>query len=484
MKRLQLFTILLFMHLSSGVNGQVVFYRDTTIQVIHQNQQLKLAWGSGFNSPVFAVIDLNGDARLDLISYETQSGRLNPFLNSGATNDPYIYAPQYRASFPSELEGWVRTYDFDHDGDMDLFTYNNAGIRVYRNEYNSSSGLNFTLFNTQLMTHYGSFQTNIYVSRVNMPALSDLDNDGDMDVLSFSIAGNWVEHHKNLSFDSTGNANGFLFYNIPQCWGYFALSGSSNVAQLPVISSCPLFPANPFRFNSDTQSEEERTRHAGSALLALDMDGDGDKDLLNGDILSPNLLYIENCGTPDSSYACSQDSLFPVYDVPAIMNDVAGPYYFDVDNDGNNDLLVANFYTGEDLHNVRYYRNTTNNTTNVFSFQTDRFLSEEMIETGTGSHPVFFDMNADGLDDLIIGNDFYYNGNTNTGQLAYYQNTGTAAKAEFTLIDDDLLNLSQMNIRNLYPTFGDIDGDGDKDLLLGENTGTLLYFQNIAGMVR
>lgn len=474
----------LFLLSGSTAFSQVKLYRDTIIKVVQNNNVLNNGWGSGFNSPTFAVIDLNGDSRLDLISFETQTGRLNPFINKGGTQKSYVYAPEYRSRFPMELEGWVRTYDFDGDGDLDVFTYYNAGIRVYRNDYTPQFGLQFSLFNNQLQTHYGNFQTNIYVSRVNMPAIIDVDNDGDMDVLAFSIAGNFVEHHKNLSVDSTGNAAGFLFYNVPQCWGYFALSSFSNVGLLPVIPSCPLMPADPFRtiFDEDTEPPSPtRNRHAGSALLALDMDGDGDKDILNGDILSSNLLYLQNCGTPDSAYMCAEDTLFPSYNIPAIMSDVAGPYYFDANNDGNKDLIVANFYTGEDFANVRFYRNTTNNTTNQFSFVTDRFLTNEMIETGTGAHPAFLDVDGDGLKDLLIANDFYYAGNTNVAKVAYYRNSGTVSQAEYTFVTDNFSNIASLNLRNIYPTFGDLDNDGDKDMILGENTGSLLYFQNIGG---
>jgi hypothetical protein len=85
-------------------------------------------------------------------------------------------------------------------------------------------------------------------------------------------------------------------------------------------------------------------RHAGSSLVALDMNGDGDKDVLNGDILGSNFLFFENCGTPDSAWVCAQDSAFPSYDVPAFLLDVAGPHYFDGNNDGSNDLIVSNFF--------------------------------------------------------------------------------------------------------------------------------------------
>ncbi len=469
-----LFAILIFHSVQSKAQS-ILFYRDTNFQVINNGVQIANAFAAGFNSPIPASIDLNGDGILDLIVFDGTSYRLSPFINKGTPNKTdFVYAPEYRNRFPYDLEGWVRTYDFDCDGDLDLFTYSNAAIKVYRNNYSSQNGISFSLVTPQIDTHYGNFLTNLYVSRVNMPALTDVDNDGDMDILAFSIAGSWVEYNRNFSMDSTGSCNNFMFYNVPQCWGYFALGNLSNVGLLPPIPSCPLLPADPFRLNPSAQ-------HSGSALLALDMDGDGDKDLLNGDILSPNVLYLQNCGNPDSAWMCAQDSAFPSYDIPAEMKDVAGPYYFDIDNDGNNDLVVANFYTGEDYYNMLSYKNTTNNSTNVFAKTGSRFLVDNMIETGTGAHPTFVDVDGDGLKDLIIGNDYYFNNAANTGKLEYYRNTGTASHAAFTLITDDFAGISAYGVLGLYPAFGDLDADGDMDLLLGESSGNILYFKNNAG---
>ena len=349
------------------VNAQSqTFFRDTLVHVINNNQTLYNGWGGGLNSAVFAEMDLNNDNIMDLVAYSSTNNRIIPMINKGVyKKSSYVYAPEYVSKFPNDLDGWIKSYDYDNDGDMDLFSYYNASLRCYRNDINAGQGLKFTLVVPQLYTHYGTFPTNIYCSRVNIPALSDVDNDGDMDVLAFSISGSWVEYHKNYSMDSLGNPNGFLMYNIPQCWGYFALKGTYNTADLPPIPACPLLPANPI----SNDAENFQKKHAGSVLCAFDSDGDGDKDILNGDVLSPNVLYLENCGTPDSSFMCSQDSAFPSYNIPAIMLDVAAPFYFDGDNDGNKDLVVSNFFdTGEDYKNVMLYNNITNNQTNVFNF--------------------------------------------------------------------------------------------------------------------
>ena len=491
-----LFLTALLLVAGSWIAGAQPFQldRDTSIAVFRSNVRLSNAWSPGINSSSMGTIDLNGDGRLDLVHYDAPAMRLNTFINNGQAGlNAYTYAPEYVSRFPAEVEGWIITYDYDSDGDMDLFTYNTGGIALYANQFSTSAGLQFGMVTNQIQTRYGGFQTNIYASRVNAPAISDLDNDGDMDVLAFSISGSWVEHHRNYGIDSLSSPTALLFDNIPMCWGYFILANTGNVAQLPpVLPTCPLYPANPARrsdseaeklnYSSTPDAQARQIRHAGSSLLVVDLDGDGDKDVLNGDILGNNVLFLENCGTPDSAWICSQDSAFPSYDVPVSMEDMASPHYFDADNDGNKDFIVGSFYfSSEDHENMKLYRNVTNNTTNVFDFVTDRWLVDGMIDVGTGAHPVFFDVDQDGRKDLLVANDFYYNGGSPIAKIAYYRNTGSGGMSEYSWVTDDFAGISSSGLLALFPAFGDVDGDGDSDMLLGESTGHLVLYQNVAG---
>ena len=478
--KLKYYILSLFCSLSLIGSAQTqTFYRDTLVHVIDvNNQQLFNAWGGGLNSAVFAEMDLNNDGVMDLVAYSSTNNRIIPMINKGVyKKSSYVYAPEYVSKFPTDLDGWIKSFDYDNDGDMDLFTYYNASIRCYRNDINGGQVLQFTLVVPQLYTHYGTFPTNIYCSRVNMPELSDVDNDGDMDVLAFSISGSWVEHHKNYSMDSLGNPNGFLMYNIPQCWGYFALKGTYNTADLAPIPACPLLPANP-RINDANVLQK---KHAGSVLCAFDSDGDGDKDLLNGDVLSPNVLYLENCGNPDSAYMCSQDSAFPIYNVPASMLDVAAPFYFDGDNDGNKDLVVSNFFdTGEDYKNVMLYNNTTNNQTNVFNYTTNEWLVNQMVEVGTGAHPAFFDVNADGKKDLLVANEYRSDAGILKSKIAYYVNISSGSDFRFQFVTADFDSISLTGIIGTALTFGDVDGDSDEDMIVGDASGNIHLFTNNA----
>jgi hypothetical protein len=104
-----------------------------------------------------------------------------------------------------------------------------------------------------------------------------------------------------------------------------------------------------------------------------------------------------------------------------------------------------------------------------------------MIDVGEGAIPVFFDANSDGLLDIIIGNFGYYtSGGIYSSTLAYFKNTGSASNPEYTLITRDYANIGSFNLLNVHPAFGDLDGDGDKDLMIGDYDGKLHYFENTA----
>ncbi|HMT28354.1 MAG TPA: T9SS type A sorting domain-containing protein, partial [Bacteroidia bacterium] len=160
------------------------------------------------------------------------------------------------------------------------------------------------------------------------------------------------------------------------------------------------------------------------------------------------------------------------------------PYYIDVNNDSNKDLIVAPCLSGptENYNNILLYKNTTNNLTNVFDYQQNRFLTEDVIEVGAGANVTFVDIDSDGLKDIIVGNFGYY---TPTipfqSGLAYFRNVGTALNPSFDLQTIDYGNFFSLSITEMKPTFGDVDTDNDLDLMIGQSDGTILYYNNSAG---
>ena len=67
-----------------------------------------------------------------------------------------------------------------------------------------------------------------------------------------------------------------------------------------------------------------------------------------------------------------------------------------------------------------------------------------------------------------------------TSKLAYYKNTSTLGNTSFSLVTKDFLNLSTKNYNGIFPTFGDMTGDGIDDLVLGNTKGTIAVYKNFA----
>lgn len=194
------------------------------------------------------------------------------------------------------------------------------------------------------------------------------------------------------------------------------------------------------------------------------------------------LIALYNGGAADSAHMTSQDTLFPSYDVPVQLDVFPAPFYEDVDNDGKGDLIVApnSLVLAENEHGIRYYHNAGTDAAPVFDHQQDAFLQDRMLDFGEGAYPVPFDFDGDGLMDLLVSNYGYYQaGGSYAGMVAALRNTGTATTPAFALVETDWMGLSTSGIGNhMYPAFGDLDGDGDDDMLIGDLGGKLHAFSN------
>lgn len=151
-----------------------------------------------------------------------------------------------------------------------------------------------------------------------------------------------------------------------------------------------------------------KERHTGSTLLLHDFDDNGQIDLLLGDVDYPGLFALYNDGTVDDAYISYADTLFPQGTDRVNLFSMPAAAYTDVNNDDIKDLLVSPFDPGIETSRNKIsswlYINSGTDSNPVFELSQYNFLQEDMIDVGSGAYPVIYDWDGDGLKDLFIGN--------------------------------------------------------------------------------
>jgi len=282
-----------------------------------------------------------------------------------------------------------------------------------------------------------------------------------------------------------GNCDHLDYKESDRCWGKFAESETNDSVTLDVICN----------YKNDNASKPKSPKHTGSTLLAHDMNNDSLVDLLLGDVDFLTIICLYNGGTVDSAHIISQDNAFPSYDTS--INIISFPVvsYLDINNDSVKDMIASPlepvYYTPQSYNSVWMYENTGTDNNPVFHFQKKNFFQDQMIDVGDNAAPRIVDVDGDGLEDILISNygiidSFYYDvffslWTHKSTTLTWYKNVGTVTNPSFKYMDGNIFNIRSLKLTSAKITFGDLDNDGDKDMIVGENEGKLIYFENTAG---
>ena len=421
------------------------------------------------NSPFdVSLSDLDNDGDLDIVAVATFSSTVEWFQNDVAASGPLAWTIHNldggSANDPFGVAG-VATGDVDGDGDPDVVT---AAPRQDKVSFwvNPGSPANENPWPEQVVTEDPDALESGeegFANSVVRVVLADLDADGDMDILSANAGqpaigtagGAAIASYENVLGDGTVWVARTLSADVDlPLWVHAAdldsdgdvdaLSasfGDDSVAwyQNRTIHRSAIFPvATPIASDSGVD--------ASTFSVALgDVDGDGDLDLVAGNGLSldsRNRLFLNN-GTDDP-----WNGVLP-FDFP-LSDPTAAVALGDVDGDGDLDLVVGNLASANQLY-------LNNGTTDPWNAVSPLPLTGDQDDT---TALALGDVDNDGDLDLVAGNEGQAN--------RVYLNDGDGDPWDL-LASGDVITADADGTVSV--ALGDVDGDGDLDLVAGNNLG-------------
>ncbi len=407
-----------------------------------------------FSQPRFA--DLDGDLDYDFLMGNTNSQPVY-IENTGSAGTPdFAIGDDITALVPYLAAEMGVCRDLDADGDLDLVTGGYTGLHLFLNSGSSAN----PVYNTEA----GGYFAGLNVGSNPVPDLADVDNDGDLDlVVGLS------ENGSVLLYTNIGTAN----------------AGQFSQAAMQVLGDVGLY-AYPVFCDFDGDSDQDilagRDSHGfiyyqnvGTSSLGVwepesamfsglgmdsywnspdlvDLNNDGLYDLVFGTASGPLLYYVNN-GTAIAPVWQANTTLFGgVLDVGG----ASSPVFYDFDGDGDLDLI-----SGSQLGNIKFFRNTGN--------QYGPAWVEDSAYFSTIDHSIYAavaigDVNGDNLPDAIIGD--------LNGGLFFHRNTGFGFMEEAGVLP--AIALGGWSVPRLL----DMDFDGDLDLAAGNEAGNLRYYAN------
>lgn len=372
--------------------------------------------------------DLNGDGSNDLVLSLSSWDQVRVHLNTGSNT----FGEGQDLLFTNAAAMHQALVDMDGDGDQDLLATAYAPARLFWRANDGS----------------GQFGTEQWLLSLTAPdqdlITADIDGDGDMDAITASARDTLIVYLN----DGAGAPAAGIRMPVDEWlpWSHgFALGDADGDGDLDVLCM-------------DADHQVRWLRNDGSAfvpwtvlmeemnvqaLASADLDGDGDVDAA---------VLVYSPSAPDSLFLFSNTGggdFVPAGTLVYENDDPVQIYMDDLDLDGDLDLLLWNTL------NMTLQENLS-----AWEFAPGRYVLDG---TALAEDLVLVDLDQDGDNDVVSCGD----------RLAWSENTGALEFGPRVWVDAPASSLS---LRTL--TEGDIDGDGDLDLLIFSGKDNRSYWRS------
>ncbi|MBU1652627.1 VCBS repeat-containing protein, partial [bacterium] len=438
-----------------------------SIQVIIGEYEVPVPWVGGYSEAAPEFTDIDGDGDYDLFLGDT-GGDLDFYLNvGGISNSEFILQEvNYQGITVSGSTFGGRSdpafVDIDADQDLDCFTSDLRGLVHYWENVGSPEVPVFTWITDSL-------EDIDVIGRARI-AFVDIDNDSDFDLFLGDNIGHIVY------FENIGTVYVFDYLEITDFFESMEVGNSASPCFVDIDSDndYDLFIGNKYGkiyyYRNDGSPLQYDFTLISNNWLGIDVgdyaspefcdiDGDGDYDLFIGkdndltfDI--PGAVHFwENTGTPQIPDFIEITQSYLTFDAGVVCE----PDLCDIDQDGDMDLFfMTNLHLGW--------------MENIGSLAAPSYVlqSYELLSLSPGSCDLA-DLNDDGIPDLVTVDGW-------GGNINLWLTTSAPPGLSF-----QFFRTLETNYLLYEVTLGDLDADGDQDMVVGGSEGMvphLYHYEN------
>lgn len=362
--------------LSSGAPGNIILARYNSIHFTRKTI-LKV---DGYSDRRIGVADIDSNSHLDIVDYQRKTISMFAQSQQGEfNNNPTVLFEGQRIARQND---GLDIADMNNDGVEDVVMVNNYTHSVYWLEYiNPDSVISHGIAGLPYLDF--------------MIAAGDMDNDGDVDVISIEtdflsdIDLRLLRNNGDgTSWTSIAITNTYMYPNQ-----YIRLKDFDYDGDLDIIMG-RTHDQNSFHdivVFENAGNGISYTEHTVTTTLikpndvqVADMDGDSLLDIVSASLVDDKLVWYKNLGG---------FSFSPEYIISDSVYDIYSLSVKDIDSDGDQDIVTASYHGGLEKEELLLFENTGNGTFEDELVLTNdvNYLREVLIE----------DIDKDGDQDII-----------------------------------------------------------------------------------